>query len=113
MGHDHSNEIEEDSELIVNSSMFIKQHAGNFESSYKLQKKVGEGGFGSVYICEHIETKEQRAVKIISIHKISKKDLALTMEEMKILASLDHPNIVKIYEYFLEKKNFYIVMDLI
>jgi hypothetical protein len=51
MGHDHSNEIEEDSELIVNSSMFIKQHAGNFESSYKLQKKVGEGGFGSVYIC--------------------------------------------------------------
>ena len=35
------------------------------------------------------------------------------MEEMKILASLDHPNIVKIYEYFLDKKHFYIVMDLI
>ena len=37
----------------------------------------------------------------------------MIQNEIEILSSLDHPNIVKIYEYFETKENFYIVMELI
>ena len=35
---------------------------------YKLKKKIGEGSFGQIYIAIHIETKEEYAIKLVSIN---------------------------------------------
>ena len=34
------------------------------------------------------------------------------IEEIKIMANLDHPNIIKVYEYFLSSKSIQVIMEL-
>ena len=34
---------------------------------YKLKKKIGEGSFGKIYIAINIDTREEYAVKLVSI----------------------------------------------
>ncbi|CAD7957598.1 unnamed protein product [Amoebophrya sp. A120] len=69
---------------------------------------VGEGGFGAVFLARHRRTNEIRAVKKIPIKVQNKKFLST---ELSLLLNLDHPNIVKIYEWFEEKGFLYMVME--
>ena len=32
--------------------------------------------------------------------------------EVEILKQIDHPNVIKVYEYFMDAKNFHLVTDL-
>eukprot|EP00913_Durusdinium_trenchii_P027150 g25475.t1 len=50
------------------------------------------------------------AIKAINRHKIS--DHGRFQVEVDIQSSLDHPNIVKLYEVFQDAKRFYLVMEL-
>lgn len=45
------------------------------------------------------------------IKKNSEKVVNTVFDEIKILKMLDHPNIVKIYEYFQDDQNVYIIME--
>ena len=75
--------------------------------------RIGKGSQGEVRKAIHYKTKETRAVKIIDKALLGKNNWKMIQNEIEILSSLDHPNIVKIYEYFETKENFYIVMELI
>ena len=95
-----------------NPPNFVIQNPKSFQEVYKLGKLIGSGSFGDVRAATHIETGEERAVKLF------KKSLATTdkdkrklFEEIQILRSLDHPNIVKIFEYFEDMRRYYIVME--
>ena len=57
----------------------------------------------------HLATDQIRAMKIIS--KNSKKIVNSVFDEINLLRQLDHPNIVKVYEYFQDDKNVYIIME--
>ena len=50
--------------------------------------------------------------KKIDIKKMSQDDQRATFREAKILEVLNHPNIVKLHSSFLDKKNIYMVFDL-
>ena len=70
---------------------FVTSNAGTLESHYQLGDLIGEGGFGEVYSCQHLETGEIRAVKVMekSTHKQSINDDIV--KEYNILKELDHP----------------------
>lgn len=51
-----------------------------------------------------------RAVKVIARSKIKNWDRFLT--EVKILQTLDHPHVIKLYEYFEDEQNVYLVTEL-
>jgi len=58
------------------------------------------GAFGDVRLCLHISTGHQRAVKLLFKDNMNEEDKLTLMNEINILSSLDHPSIIKMYEYF-------------
>jgi calcium-dependent protein kinase len=73
--------------------------------------ELGAGAFGTVYQCIHKETGNIRACKKIPKKEMKSQDMSKVWTEMKILKQLDHPNIIKTYEYFQDELHFYIVTD--
>lgn len=99
-------------DLKVKPSNFVVENKERFQDVYIVGKPLGSGSFGVVRIVEHRKTKAQRAVKYF------RKDLAdndekkqKLMNEIEILKVLDHPTIVRTYEFFEDPKMFYIVME--
>lgn len=99
--------------LIIEPSNFVQANPRVFQEVFKIGKVLGSGSFGEVRKVVHKETNEIRAVKIF------RKDLAVSnltieklMEEIQVLKVLDHPNIIRLYEFFEDSKRFYIVMEL-
>lgn len=57
-------------------------------------------------------TSHQVAIKVLNKSKL-KDHLDAIEEEVKILTKLDHPNIVKYYETYVDDKYIYLVMEYI
>jgi len=70
---------------------------------------MGEGAFGEVRFCHHKITGEARAVKLIQKGKLTAEKKVAIFNEFEILKSLDHPNIVCLYEFY-DEPNFYCIV---
>lgn len=67
---------------------------------YDIISKLGEGGFGSVYLAHHTKLQKQVALKILHPQVASDEMLAAYFErEALALARLEHQNIVRVYDY--------------
>jgi len=66
---------------------------------YKLLEKLGEGGFGEVWMAEQREPVKRRvALKIIKLGMDSRQIVARFEAERQALAMMDHANIAKIFD---------------
>merc|ERR1719210_1050814 len=74
------------------------------------KKPLGEGSYGRVNKGMHKDTRQLRAVKAILSEKIP--DMRRFHNEVAIQKTLDHPNIVKLYEVFKDAHRYYLVMEL-
>ena len=81
-------------------------------SNYELCNYIGKGGFGRVYKVKHKLSNQYRAMKIIHFKTSSDNVLDTIQKEINILKSLDHPNIIKVYEFFKTEKYIYIINEL-
>jgi serine/threonine protein kinase len=78
---------------------------------YRLDNKVGEGGFASVFLAMDLELGRQVAVKILGQDWTRDKDLLTRFRnEARAIAVLDHPNILQIYDFGVAKGAPYLVM---
>ena len=73
-------------------------------------KKLGEGTYGKVVEVKHLQSGAIRACKMIPRTKI--KNWERFHNEVSIMQTLDHPNILKLYEYFEDQLNVYLVTEL-
>src|SRR5207249_12115867 len=72
---------------------------GSLIGRYKLLEKIGEGGFGVVYMAEQREPVKRRvALKIIKLGMDTKHVVARFEAERQALAMMDHPNIAKVLD---------------
>ncbi|CDW72438.1 protein kinase domain containing protein [Stylonychia lemnae] len=79
---------------------------------YAFEKLIGGGHFGSVRIAHRITDPQVKyAVKSILKENI-KKDVKLLEEELSILTQVDHPNIIKFHETYIDYRYVHIVMEL-
>jgi WD40 repeat protein/tRNA A-37 threonylcarbamoyl transferase component Bud32 len=79
---------------------------------YRLQQRVGAGGMGSVYLCEHIIMKQQRALKVLPASQAEDKAaLDRFHREARAAGALDHPNIVRTFDIDHEDKLHFLVME--
>ena len=76
-------------------------------------KLIGHGSYGQVKETIKISTGEKFAMKIIP-KKLMKGKESLVLNEIKILKSVsgEHPNIVKLVDYFESPNNLYLIMEL-
>src|SRR5262249_12261683 len=67
---------------------------GDVIGHYKIREKVGEGGFGVVYVAEQTEPVRRRvALKVIKLGMDTRSVIARFEAERQALAMMDHPNI--------------------
>ncbi|MFP4027721.1 MAG: protein kinase domain-containing protein [Candidatus Brocadiia bacterium] len=81
----------------------------------KLQRKLGEGAMGAVYLAEHTTLQIPVAVKLLPERMLKSSDQSAErfMQEARIAAKLHHPNIVRVYDCGQESGLYYLVMDYI
>ena len=100
-------------EVKIRTSNFIYQNMNTPREIYKQIDNLGEGSFGTVIKVQHSITGKLRAMKIISkADLIDGSDCTSFLEEIKILKNLDHPHVIRIFEYFEDNEFIYIVTDL-
>ena len=89
----------------------ISKNVGNPDIYYKKLKDLGSGSYGTVYMARNTVTDNIVAIKIIEKVQDNMIDDMEIQNEINILKTLSHPNIVKIYEFFDSPLNYYIVTE--
>ena len=88
---------------------------GKKVGSYRIEEPVGRGGMGVVYRGRH--EKLPRVVAIKSINPRGTHDLRRLRHrferEAYVQAQLDHPGVVKIYDYIVSEQAYFIVMEFV
>jgi len=92
--------VTKEGQLIINPNVFVTENSGNIKNDYKISSCIGRGAYGEVRKCLHKETKALRAVKIINKKYLAEEEKAKLLSEINILKQMDHPNILKLYEFF-------------
>lgn len=79
---------------------------------YKVLERIGQGGMGTVFLCEHKVMRRRAAVKVLPIAKAADPlSLDRFNREARVVASLDHPNIVRAYDIDQEDDLHFLVME--
>ncbi len=96
-------------QMNVNKGTFINYKKGQIETDYTIGEIMGSGAFATVRKVTHKDSGNTRALKIIK--KNPKQDSSRMYLEVDILKKLIHPNIMQIFEFYEDKKNFYIITE--
>lgn len=79
---------------------------------YKLLERVGVGGMGQVFLCEHMFMKKRVAIKVLPPAKAEQPAaLGRFYREARAAGSLEHPNIVRTHDIDQDGNLHFIVMD--
>ncbi|KAL3991416.1 vacuolar protein-sorting-associated protein 4 [Sarotherodon galilaeus] len=82
-------------------------HIGN----YRLLKTIGKGNFAKVKLARHILTGREVAIKIIDKTQLNPTSLQKVFREVRIMKTLNHPNIVQLFEVIETEKTLYLIME--
>lgn len=91
---------------------FINLNEGNLPDNYDIEKRIGEGTFGQVKIATHKPTGQKRAIKSMPKLGIPTHDSAKFIEEIEILRAIDHPNVLKLYEFYEDQYYIHLVTEI-
>ncbi|HEV3237480.1 MAG TPA: serine/threonine-protein kinase, partial [Gemmataceae bacterium] len=79
---------------------------------YKVLERIGSGGMGSVYLCEHKLMRRRVAVKVLPTAKADDtSSLERFHREARVVAALDHINIVRAYDVDQDVNLHFLVME--
>ena len=97
--------------LAINQNILVNEEKGNPSKKYKAKKMLGSGSFGCVYEAKNTIFGNTVAMKVIKKDKENELDEKEIRNEIDILKKLSHPNIVKIYEFFISENHYYIITE--
>lgn len=90
----------------------MDQTTGQSINNYILQKKLGEGGMGDVYLARHSKVERTVAIKILHQNLFTNETIRTRFKnEANALIKLAHPNIIKIYDYVEQETIACLIME--
>ena len=101
--------FKEELKLKVTINTLVEETSGLPTSKYKVISKLGEGSYGTVYLAINIMTKAKVSMKKINKVKDNEINELEIKNEIDILKKLDHPNVLKILEFYSTHKAYYII----
>ncbi len=88
---------------------------GKVIGNYQITGELAQGGMGAVYRGHHLRLPREVVVKSILLDSFSPSAQAQLKarfcREACIQSQLDHPNIVRVYEFFETEENYFLVME--
>ena len=96
-------------EVTITYRDSVIDRVGHFE----IVEKVGAGTFGTVFRARDAQLNRTVAIKLPRSGEITEQHRAMFLREARAAASLDHPNIVRVYEIGEETEQIYIVSQFI
>ena len=95
--------------VIIHAGKMKIKMSGKYTDFYEHISIIGKGAYGEVFKVRSILNNKLYALKTIPkrvcINQIQ------VLEEIEILKTLDHPNILRIYEYFQDNMNYYLLTE--
>jgi NIMA (never in mitosis gene a)-related kinase len=70
---------------------------------FTIIKKLGDGAYSSVYKVRRLDDQEQYALKKVKMLNLTDKEKENALNEVRILASIDHPNVIGFKEAFIDE----------
>ena len=98
------------SNIIFDAGTAIHENIKDF---YEFGKEIGRGGFSVVVEAVKKEIGEKFAIKCIKKSNVERDDIKLLRREIQIMKSVDHPNILKLFEVYESEEEFFLVMELV
>jgi len=81
---------------------------------YQLQEPIGRGGMATIYRGHDMRMERTVAIKVLrEVYSTDPKFVTRFQREAKAASSLQHPNIVQVYDYGQSDGNYFIVMELV
>src|SRR5436305_6160058 len=88
-----------------------QQRIGQLVGDYRLLKWLGGGGFGNVYLAEHIRDHDQAAIKVLQMRLTDATHLRFFLNEASMFR-LRHPHIMPLLNFGLSQQDeLFLVMD--
>jgi calcium-dependent protein kinase len=108
-----SSRITKEKDIAVDVNKLVQLSTGTPLDNYILEKQLGEGSYGTVMRVKHKDIGVHRAMKKIfnSNNKLEPEKEKEILNEIEMLKSLDHPNIVKVFEFYNTKEGYYIITE--
>lgn len=104
----HTSSLKNKKTLKIGKGDFVRIRQDNFFDEYELKEKLGEGAYGSVYKVYQKKTNYIRAVKAIKKKNVYRNEF---MNEIDVLKTVDHPNIIKIFDCYYDDIFYYMVEE--
>ncbi|CAG9326882.1 unnamed protein product [Blepharisma stoltei] len=96
-------------EPILSKASFVHSFTCKIDERYKIFHKLGDGSYGRVFLAQHNETNQVRAIKDIPKRRLKSRERL--DNEIKVLSYADHPNICRIFEFIEDESDIYLVLE--
>jgi len=107
-------EIAESAKLAIGAVQDSSKPRRILNARYRLDDEIGSGGMGRVFRAWDLELERFVAVKVLSLLDVGDAEREeLLIKESKILATMNHPNIVTVHETGRDGELVYVVMELV
>ena len=97
--------------VTLDSKVFVAKGSNDPNQLYIRKKILGRGSFGTVYLVKQKELSRYFAMKVIRKSSKNKDEENDLMNEIEILRKLDHPNILKITDFYSLKNEYNIITE--
>ena len=98
--------------INLTNDVLVTKSPSDPAENYKKLNLIGEGDFAQVYRVRNEITDEIKAMKVVKKSDLVEEDQKEIINEISILRKMDHPNIIKMFEFYSNKENYTMILEL-